>query len=77
MLSIADRLAKEGSTITDVSLPHFKHGVASYNILMCAEVTSNMAKYSGLLFGTSLFFLPLANSLMVTIGIIMIIFYHH
>ena len=49
--SIADKLTEEGSTVNNVSLPHFKYGVACYNIINCSEVTSNMAKYSGLIFG--------------------------
>ena len=50
--SVADALASEGSAaVTDVSVPHFKYGVPCYNIINCAEATSNMAKYSGLIFG--------------------------
>lgn len=51
-LSIADRLSGICSTV-DVSLPHFKYGVPCYNIINSAEAASNMAKYSGLVFGES------------------------
>ena len=50
-LSVADKLAHQGSQVIDVSLPHFKYGVPCYNVVNCAEVVSNMAKYTGLIFG--------------------------
>lgn len=56
-LSVADKLANQGLQVTDVSLPHFKYGVPCYNVVNCAEVVSNMAKYTGLIFGKLLLLL--------------------
>ena len=50
-LSVADKLARAGATVSDVSLPHFLYGVPCYAVLCAAEVSSNFAKYSGLQFG--------------------------
>ena len=50
-LSVTDKLAGAGAEICDVSLPHFHYGVSCYTVLCAAEVSSNFAKYSSLLFG--------------------------
>ena len=51
-----------------MSLPHFQYSVPCYDILCAAEVASNMAKYTGSLFGkiiinkqTSLYFMKTIN----------------
>lgn len=49
--SLADKLSTCGASVSDTSLPHFKYGVPCYNILCSSEVASNMAKYSGTVFG--------------------------
>ena len=50
-LSVSDKLASAGAEMYDVSLPHFHYGVSCYTVLCAAEVSSNFAKYSSLLFG--------------------------
>jgi len=47
-----ERLAADGHTIVDISLPLFKKGLAAYYIVMPAEVSSNLARYDGLRYGT-------------------------
>lgn len=49
--SMADSMASLGFKVQDVSLPHFSHSVSCYCVLCNAEVASNMAKYSGALYG--------------------------
>ncbi len=40
-----------GATIQEVSLPHFRYGVAAYYILASAEASTNLARYDGVRFG--------------------------
>lgn len=40
-----------GATLTDVSLPHTRYGVATYYVISPCEVSSNMARYDGIRFG--------------------------
>ena len=42
-----------GATITDISLPHTKYGVATYYVLVPSEISSNMARYDGIRYGHS------------------------
>lgn len=42
-----------GATIVDVSLPHTRYGVATYYVLCPCEVSSNLARFDGIRFGTS------------------------
>ena len=46
-----DWLRDAGATITDVSLPHTKYGLACYYIVAPAEASSNLARYDGVRFG--------------------------
>lgn len=40
-----------GATISEVSLPHSKYGVAAYYLVAPAECSSNLARYDGTIFG--------------------------
>ncbi len=44
-------LRAAGATVTDVSLPHTKYGLAAYYIVAPAEASSNLARYDGVRFG--------------------------
>lgn len=44
---------EKGATITDISLPHTKYGVATYYILVPSDISSNMARYDGIRYGHS------------------------
>ena len=44
-------LEKQGITVKEISLPHTRHAVAVYYIIMSAEVSSNLARYTGVRFG--------------------------
>ncbi len=46
-----DWLRDAGCEIVDVSLPHTKHGLATYYIVAPAECSSNLARYDGVRFG--------------------------
>ena len=50
-LLLADRLSDVGSRVVDISLPHFGYGVPCYTVICATEVSSNMARYSGVHFG--------------------------
>jgi aspartyl-tRNA(Asn)/glutamyl-tRNA(Gln) amidotransferase subunit A len=43
----------QGAEIIDVSLPHTKYAVEVYYILQTAEVSSNLARYTGIRYGES------------------------
>lgn len=45
-------LKAAGHTVVDVSLPLFKAGLAAYYISIPAEVSSNLARYDGIRYGT-------------------------
>lgn len=45
-------LTKLGAELVDVSLPHTEYAMATYYILCPSEVSSNMAKYDGMQYGT-------------------------
>nr|MBP7859504.1 Asp-tRNA(Asn)/Glu-tRNA(Gln) amidotransferase subunit GatA [Patescibacteria group bacterium] len=44
-------LKKRGAKIIDVSLPNTKYGVASYYVITPSEVSSNLARLTGLRYG--------------------------
>lgn len=46
-------LKKAGHEIVDIELPLFEQGLASYYIVMPAEVSSNLARYDGIRYGHS------------------------
>jgi aspartyl-tRNA(Asn)/glutamyl-tRNA(Gln) amidotransferase subunit A len=45
------RLAEEGHTIVDVTLPYMEKGLAAYYIVVFAEISSNLARYDGMRYG--------------------------
>jgi aspartyl-tRNA(Asn)/glutamyl-tRNA(Gln) amidotransferase subunit A len=46
------QLAAAGHEVVDIELPLFTKGLAAYYIVMPAEVSSNLARYDGLRYGT-------------------------
>lgn len=48
-----DWLTKNGFEVREVSLPYTEYGLAAYYLLMPAEVSSNLARYDGILYGLS------------------------
>ena len=48
------RMKEKGYEIRDISLPRISHSLATYYILMPAEVSSNLARFDGIRFGLSL-----------------------
>ncbi len=45
------KLQNAGAEIIDISLPHTKYALATYYIIMPAEVSSNLARYDGIKYG--------------------------
>lgn len=45
-------LSDAGHDVVDIELPLFKQGLAAYYIVMPAEVSSNLARYDGMRYGT-------------------------
>lgn len=46
-------LQEQGHEVMEVSLPHTKYALAVYHVLSPGEVSSNMARYDGIQFGTA------------------------
>lgn len=46
-----DKLQELGAEIKEISLPMTKYGVATYYIIMPAEVSTNLARYDGIRYG--------------------------
>ncbi len=49
-----DKLKKSGHSVVDIELPLFEKGLAAYYIVMPAEVSSNLARYDGIRFGSKI-----------------------
>jgi aspartyl-tRNA(Asn)/glutamyl-tRNA(Gln) amidotransferase subunit A len=47
----AEALAKEGATVTDVSVPELAYSLSAYYLLAPAEASSNLARYDGVRYG--------------------------
>jgi len=47
----ADRLTELGAELKEIELPHSKHALAVYYVLMPCEVSANLARYDGIRFG--------------------------
>ncbi len=47
------KLEELGAEIIEVSLPHTEYAIAVYYIVMASEVSSNLAKFDGIRFGSS------------------------
>ncbi len=47
----ADRLAKEGARIEEISLPHTEYAISVYYVLATAEASSNLERYDGVRYG--------------------------
>lgn len=50
-LNLIDKLRTEGHTVEEVSFPYLDYMVPCYYILTTAEASSNLSRYSGILFG--------------------------
>jgi aspartyl-tRNA(Asn)/glutamyl-tRNA(Gln) amidotransferase subunit A len=57
ILTLTDRAIKileaEGVHFKELKMPHLKYGVACYYIIMPAELSSNLARYEGIKYGSS------------------------
>lgn len=49
--TIAGHIENNGGQVSAVSLPHTELAISCYNVICAAEVSSNMAKFTGLPFG--------------------------
>ena len=48
---LVESLKREGATITEIDLPHAKHGLAAYYIIANAEASANLARFDGIRYG--------------------------
>lgn len=49
-----EKLKKSGTEIKEISLPHISYSLATYYILVPAEVSSNMGRYDGIKYGSNM-----------------------
>ena len=47
-----EALSTLGAKVSEISIPHLEHSISAYYIIACAEASSNLARYDGLLYGT-------------------------
>ncbi len=47
------KLESEGAKIKEIDMPNLEYGVACYYIVMAAELSSNLARYDGIRYGSS------------------------
>ncbi len=52
VLAYADKLRAAGHTVEEVSMPILEHTLAMYYIIVPAEISSNMARYDGIRYGS-------------------------
>ncbi|MBI3342067.1 Asp-tRNA(Asn)/Glu-tRNA(Gln) amidotransferase subunit GatA [Candidatus Curtissbacteria bacterium] len=52
IMDAVKKLESLGAEIVDVSLPHTEYGVATYYIIQPSEVSSNLARYDGIRYGS-------------------------
>lgn len=50
-LEAVDLLAAAGASVVEVSCPHFVQALATYYLIMPAEVSSNLSRYDGMRYG--------------------------
>jgi len=48
---LVESLKREGATITEIDLPHARHGLAAYYIIANAEASANLARFDGIRYG--------------------------
>jgi len=51
VLKTSQLLEESGCSVIPVNLPHTPYAVPAYYVIACAEASSNLARYSGLLYG--------------------------
>ena len=47
-----EKIESLGASATEVSIAHLSHAIPAYYIIACAEASSNLARYDGLLYGS-------------------------
>ncbi len=50
---VIKKIEKKGAVVKDISLPHTKYALATYYVIMTAELSSNLARYDGIKYGYS------------------------
>ena len=49
----AQKLKESGAEILQISLPNIEHALSVYYVICCAEVSSNLARYDGIRYGSN------------------------